>query len=144
MIGLFIESFALVPFALIFYYYLAPEKALALQNYDLRMHVLLAGSGFLTTLPLFYFSAAAKLLSLSTLGLMQYIEPSLHFLLAIFIFHEPLKNGESFTFMLIWLAIAIYSFDSFQVDKRSTQRKKKRPYLRRYIAGRLFNLPWKD
>jgi chloramphenicol-sensitive protein RarD len=75
-------------------------------------------SGIVTTAPLLCFTAAAKRLTLSTLGFFQYIGPSIMFLLAAFYYHEELKVEQLTTFAFIWLALVIYSADSLK-NKRT-------------------------
>lgn len=72
--------------------------------------VLLVGTGLVTAVPLMIYANAAKMLRLSTIGIMQYISPTIIFLVAVFVFHEPLNPVKLFAFILIWSALAIYSF----------------------------------
>lgn len=72
--------------------------------------VLLVGTGLVTAVPLMIYANAAKMLRLSTIGIMQYISPTIIFLVAVFVFHEPLNPVKLFAFILIWLALALYSF----------------------------------
>ena len=74
--------------------------------------VLLIGCGPLTAIPLILFATGAKALNLVTLGLMQYITPTILFLFAVFVFHEPFSHVELFAFGLIWIALVIYTVSS--------------------------------
>jgi chloramphenicol-sensitive protein RarD len=56
------------------------------------------------------YANGAKLLRLSTIGIMQYIAPTMIFLIAVFVFHEPLSMVKLVAFVLIWIALAIYSW----------------------------------
>ncbi len=78
---------------------------------------LLAGAGIVTALPLIWFAAAAARLRLTTLGFFQYMAPSLHFLLAVFAFGEPVLPVHAFTFGCIWLALALYAQDGWTVAR---------------------------
>lgn len=80
---------------------------------------LLVGGGILTALPLYFFGRAAKHLSLSTIGIFQYIAPSMQFFLAVFVFREPFLLPTLVSFVLIWTALAIYTWDSFRVLRAS-------------------------
>lgn len=71
-----------------------------------------------TAAPLILFAAAARRLRLSTVGLMQYIAPSIHFLLAVFAFGEEPGIAQIAAFMLTWVALAIYSRDSLIAARR--------------------------
>jgi len=74
--------------------------------------LLLACSGLFTAAPLLCFNSAAKRLRLSTVGLFQYIAPSMAFVLAVVLYREPFTGTHGITFACVWLALAIYSIDS--------------------------------
>jgi chloramphenicol-sensitive protein RarD len=74
---------------------------------------LLVGCGPITAVPLLFFAFGARLLRLSTLGIMQYIAPTIVFLIAVFVFHEPFGMVDAVAFGLIWMALAIYSWSMF-------------------------------
>lgn len=80
---------------------------------------LLAGSGIVTGIPLLCFSAAARRLRLSTLGLMQYIGPSLQLAIAVLAFGEPFTQAHALAFGGVWLALLLYSIDSLRAYGRS-------------------------
>jgi chloramphenicol-sensitive protein RarD len=75
---------------------------------------LLIGCGPVTAVPLLLFAFGAKLLRLSTIGIMQYIAPTMVFLIAVLIFNEPFGGVQAFAFGLIWVALAIYSWSMFR------------------------------
>ncbi|MCA0276397.1 MAG: EamA family transporter RarD [Proteobacteria bacterium] len=74
---------------------------------------LLAGCGLVTAIPLILFANGAKLLRMSTIGIMQYIAPTIIFFIAIFIFKEPFSSERAVAFGLIWAALAIYTWSMF-------------------------------
>jgi chloramphenicol-sensitive protein RarD len=74
---------------------------------------LLMGCGPATAVPLLLYGFGAKLLRLSTIGIMQYIAPTMVFLIAVFAFGEPFDSVRAFAFTLIWVALAIYSWSMF-------------------------------
>jgi chloramphenicol-sensitive protein RarD len=76
--------------------------------------LLLIGCGPATAVPLLLFAFGARLLRLSTIGIMQYIAPTLVFLIAVFAFHEPFGKAQAIAFALIWSALALYTFAMFQ------------------------------
>lgn len=80
---------------------------------DWRDTALLLGCGPITAVPLLLFAFGAKLLRLSTIGIMQYIAPTIVFLIAVFIFHEPFGPVDAAAFGLIWAALALYSWSMF-------------------------------
>ena len=88
--------------------------------------LLLIASGPVSALPLMWFAAAARRISLGTLGLLQYIAPSGLFLTAILAFGEPLDPWGLATFVLIWAALAIYSAEAFRLDRRARERARSR------------------
>ena len=103
--GLFVETMLTLPFALGFLLYLWSVGEARL-DFD-STGFLLAFSGVVTILPLLTFNSAAKYLRLSTLGFFQYLSPSISFLVAIFLYNEPLGMLKLASFMLIWVSLAI-------------------------------------
>ncbi|MGX5842623.1 EamA family transporter RarD [Mesorhizobium sp. ArgA1] len=75
---------------------------------------LLIGCGPITSVPLLLFAFGAKLLRLSTIGIMQYIAPTIVFLIAVLIFDEPFGTTQAIAFALIWTALAMYSWSMFR------------------------------
>lgn len=75
-------------------------------------------AGVITALPLIWFAVAARNLRLSTVGFLQYIGPTLQFLIATVVFHEPLAKGRLFGFVIIWIAVLIYTTDSVLHHRR--------------------------
>ena len=86
---------------------------------DLGTSLLLMLSGPLTAVPLILFSYAARRVALSTLGVLQYINPTLQFLCAVVAFGEPFSQWHAIVFPLIWLALAIFSISALRQDKAS-------------------------
>ncbi|MFV9504061.1 MAG: EamA family transporter RarD [Oscillochloridaceae bacterium umkhey_bin13] len=84
----------------------------ALFHADLGTNLLLMASGLITAVPLLLFAAGARLVTLTTMGLMQYIAPTLQFLLGVLVYGEDLTPQRLFGFGLVWLALAIYSLES--------------------------------
>ena len=103
--GLFVETMLTLPFALGFLLYLWSVGEAKL-DFD-STGFFLAFSGVVTILPLLTFNSAAKYLRLSTLGFFQYLSPSISFLVAIFLYNEPLGMLKLASFMLIWASLAI-------------------------------------
>jgi chloramphenicol-sensitive protein RarD len=104
--GLLVESAILLPIAVILLIIMPGAKLSA------NTWLLLSLSGVITAVPLLLFGAAVRRLQLSTLGFLQYIGPTLQFLLAICVFQETLNQTRLLSFALCWLAIAIYVVDS--------------------------------
>ena len=86
---------------------------------DIGTNLWLLGLGPATTLPLLLFAFAARRISLTTLGLMQYLGPSIQFLLGLFLFGEPLTPNRLIGFALIWTALAIYTADGIRTHRKA-------------------------
>jgi chloramphenicol-sensitive protein RarD len=71
---------------------------------------LLSAAGLATAVPLMIYANAAKMLRLSTIGIMQYMTPTIIFLIAVFVFREPMNPVKLFAFSLIWLALVLYTW----------------------------------
>lgn len=84
---------------------------------DLVHSLMLVGSGIITGGPLILFSYAARRVRLATLGLVQYLNPTLQFAVAVVVFGEPFTAAHAVTFGLIWGALAIYSAASLRVAR---------------------------
>ncbi len=74
--------------------------------------LLLMGSGLITAIPLLMFATAARRMSYTALGFVQYMSPTIVFFLSIFVWHEPINAARLACFALIWTAIAIFSIDA--------------------------------
>jgi chloramphenicol-sensitive protein RarD len=110
VVGLSIETILLVPIGIV----LTTLTWKNAQPHMLGTHdwALLVISGPVTGIPLLLFTAAARRLRLSTMGLLQYIGPVGQFSLAIFVYHEPFSAAKLAGFILIWIALLLYSADS--------------------------------
>jgi chloramphenicol-sensitive protein RarD len=75
----------------------------------LQISILLVLTGVATALPLLLFGAAAGLIKLSTIGLLQYIAPSLQFLIGVFVYGEVVGRDRLIGFVLVWFALALYT-----------------------------------
>lgn len=82
-------------------------------------NLLLPLAGVITALPLIAFTAAARRLRLTTIGFLQYITPTLHFIFAVVLYHEPFSTGDLVSFALIWTGLLLYSADAL-LQLRST------------------------
>ncbi|GHG83694.1 EamA family transporter RarD [Pseudodonghicola xiamenensis] len=106
--GFLLEVLILLPLALgyILYLSLQGESHFSAGGRDMW---LLLGCGPVTAIPLIVYANGAKLLRLSTIGILQYITPTMIFLVAVFLFGEPVGRGQMIAFPMIWLALAIYT-----------------------------------
>lgn len=78
---------------------------------DVSISLLLMVGGVVTAVPLLLFATAARRMSYAALGFCQYLTPTIAFLLSLFVFREPLKPAQFACFVLIWISIAVFSFD---------------------------------
>jgi chloramphenicol-sensitive protein RarD len=83
----------------------------ALPHASTGVKLLIACTGLFTAAPLLCFNSAAKRLRLSAIGLLQYISPSMAFLLAVVFYGEPFTRNHAITFACVWFALAIYTLD---------------------------------
>lgn len=117
--GLFVETLVLAPAALIYLVWIADSATSDFTSNPLSLNLLLFSAGIITTLPLLCFTSAATRLKLSTLGFFQYIGPSLMFLLAVAVYGETFAMDKAFTFIFIWGALAVFSFDGLRNNRRN-------------------------
>uniref|UniRef100_UPI0037843B2E EamA family transporter n=1 Tax=Aquabacterium sp. TaxID=1872578 RepID=UPI0037843B2E len=79
---------------------------------DLGLDIWLLLAGPFTAIPLLLFAAGARRVTMATLGLLQYLGPTIGFLLGVFVYHEPFDPARGIGFALIWAALLIYSGES--------------------------------
>lgn len=117
--GLFVETVIFFPFAAGVIVYFALQGESAFFRGEIGIDLLLVGSGIITTAPLVAFAYGARNLPMTTLGLLQYVTPSMAFLIGIFLFREPLTASGLVTFALIWTALGLYTWDNLRKSKRA-------------------------
>lgn len=117
--GLFIETAVLTPLAGGFLLWLGWNGEASFLNSGWRIDLLLIGAGAATSLPLMGFANGARKLNLATLGILQYLAPSLAFVVGAFVYDEPLTTNTIITFLCIWTALAVYTFDSIRRLRRA-------------------------
>jgi chloramphenicol-sensitive protein RarD len=110
--GLAVETLLLFPAASGYLLYLGVTGKGAFPSATLGDNILLPLAGVITAIPLLWFSAAARLLRLATIGFMQYITPTIHFLLAVLAFGEPFTRTHLAGFACIWAGLLLYSYDA--------------------------------
>jgi len=117
MPGLFIETLLMSPIALSYMIYLNKTGLSHLHLSLSHQTLLLVLAGFVTVVPLAWFNAAATKIPYSTLGFIQYIGPTISFLLAIFLYHEPFDIHKFISFVIIWIALSIFTLNSLYKTK---------------------------
>lgn len=118
LLGLFIETALLAPVALSYVAFLQSRGESAFVVDDPATCLKLMASSVVTAAPLLLFTAAARRLSFSTLGFLQYLAPTLQFLLAVFVFDEELTTVKLTALCFIWAAVGIYSIDALRAFRR--------------------------
>ncbi|SMD07449.1 EamA family transporter RarD [Rhizobium sp. RU36D] len=121
--GFFLEVLLLTPAAIAYIIYIEATGQghfLLGNTYDT---VMLACAGFATAVPLMIYANGAKLLRLSTIGIMQYIAPTMIFLIAVFIFKEPFGTARMIAFPMIWLALVLYSISMIRQYRQQEQTR---------------------
>ncbi|MGK7296809.1 MAG: EamA family transporter RarD [Candidatus Wenzhouxiangella sp. M2_3B_020] len=113
MVGLFWETLMMMPVALAWLAWGAGHGGLVFGKLGLGHDLLIVGTGLVTVIPLVLFATAARGLPLITVGLMQYLAPSISFCLAVFLFREPFTFDHGVAFAAIWSALAIYTASSW-------------------------------
>lgn len=119
MAGLFVETLYMIPLGVGIIGWHVYIGSLAFGNVSTQLDVLLIAAGLVTAIPLILFGIAANRISLTTIGFLQYLAPSMTFVLAIFVYNEPINGVKLTSFALIWLALAIFSGESYYRHKRT-------------------------
>ena len=112
--GLAIETGLLLPLALGWLFFAGQGGAPIWGDGSQRVLLLLLGTGIASTLPLLFFTEAARRLRYSTLGILQFVAPTLQFLLAVFAYGEPFTSSHAIAFSAIWTAAALYLISSLR------------------------------
>jgi len=121
--GLALETLiAFVP-ALLYLLHLGAADRLAFGRIDLPTTGLLVLSGAVTAIPLLLFGSAARRIPLTLLGVMQYLAPTLQFLIGIFVYGETLSRTRLLGFSFVWLALAIYTAESLWHRRRMAEQR---------------------
>lgn len=110
--GLTVETWLLSPLAVVFLARLAAGGGGALGHVDAATHALLVTTGVITGVPLVWFTHGARRLPLATVGILQYLAPTMQFLLAVAVFHEPFALPQLAAFALIWTALVVFTVDA--------------------------------
>jgi len=119
LIGLTVETMVLLPFALAYLGWLAWQGQGALGTADGWTHVLLLLAGPVTTAPLVLFAAGWRRLRVATMSLLQYLSPTLQFLLAVLLWNEVFTGAHAVAFACIWGALIVYSWNSWQTARKA-------------------------
>jgi len=111
--GLTLETGILLLAALIYLIYSDYTGQGAFLRTSVLSDVLLIGAGLVTTVPLLLFASAAQRIPLSHMGILQYISPTLQFLLGTLVYHEPFAHTKFIGYCIVWTALIIFAVDGF-------------------------------
>jgi chloramphenicol-sensitive protein RarD len=118
VVGLSVETALLAPTALVLLLIWASAGDVVFGHVNRRLDVLIALSGVVTTLPLICFAQAVRKVSLVTIGVVQYLSPSLQLLVAVLVYGEAFSTRHQISFGLIWAGLAVYVADAVRAAAR--------------------------
>jgi len=121
------ETAGLLPLASIYLWVFVEPAGGVAPALDATSSWLLGLAGPATALPLLWFASAARRLPLSQLGLFQYLAPSLSFLLALFVYHEPWSQTHALAFGFIWSALALFTLDTLKRNQGEAPERNTTP-----------------
>ncbi len=121
-----VETLFLTPLALGVFAYLAVTSNLAFGNEGVGKSTLLALAGVVTVVPLLAFGAAVVRIPLSTLGILQYLTPTMALLIGVFLFGEEMPLARWAGFFAVWVALAIFTVDALKYNKTDQASAKSR------------------
>src|SRR5947209_3343339 len=97
--------------------------------------VLLASSGLVTAIPLLAFAGAAQRVPLSRLGLLQYLTPTIQFLIGVLVRHEAVSSGRLVGFGLVWVALVVFTVDTLRTDRGRWSQRRVQPAAMPPLTG---------
>lgn len=121
--GFTTEMAVLLAPALAYWLYLASRGQSAFFTDGAGTAALLIFSGVVTAVPLILFAAGARQVPLTTLGVLQYIAPTLQFSIGVFLYHEPFDRARLLGFCVVWLALIIYWFEGYWQRRKKLQAR---------------------
>jgi chloramphenicol-sensitive protein RarD len=124
-VGLALETLVVMPLAAIYIGYLLNQGTNSLFAGSLSTTLLLAGAGAATAVPLLFFAKGAQRIPLATLGILQYIAPTLTLILGVFVYHETFSTIHLLAFTFIWSALILYSLSRTKLASALTVKWKK-------------------
>ncbi len=115
--GLLLETAILVLPALVYLVHVDGAGTGAFLRSDAVTHLLLTGTGLVSTTPLLLFAAAARRIPLTLVGLLFYVAPTLQFLLGVLVYHEPFTHAQAIGFGIVWVGLLCFSAESALVRR---------------------------
>lgn len=115
--GLTLETALVFPLALIYLLFVQTTGTGAFLHEGALTDILLIGTGIVTSIPLLMFASAARQIPLTMIGVLQYIAPTLQFLIGIFLYHEPFDRSRLIGFSMVWLALIIFWVENYLANR---------------------------
>ena len=115
--GLTLETGIVFPIALLYLAFVALSGTGAFSHEGAQIDLLLIGAGVVTTIPLLMFASAARQIPLTVVGLLQYIAPTMQFLIGVFLYKEPFDRAHLIGFGVVWIALVIFWVENFMANR---------------------------
>jgi chloramphenicol-sensitive protein RarD len=119
--GLTLETALVFPMALIYLVFMGTTGTGAFLHQGVLIDILLIGTGAVTSIPLLMFASAARQIPLTMIGILQYIAPTLQFLIGVFLYHESFDQSRFIGFSLVWLALIIFWVENYLATRAPIQ-----------------------
>lgn len=119
--GLTLETALVFPIALLYLVFIQSTGTGAFLQHGPLTDILLIGTGAVTSIPLLMFASAARQIPLTMIGVLQYIAPTLQFLIGVFLYHEPFNQSRLIGFSLVWFALIIFWVENYLANRVPVQ-----------------------
>ena len=119
--GLTLETALVFPVALIYLVFVEATGTGAFLHGGALTAILLIGTGAVTSIPLLMFASAARQIPLTMIGVLQYIAPTIQFLIGVFLYHEPFDQSRLIGFSLVWLALIFFWVENYFANRVPVQ-----------------------
>ena len=119
--GLTLETGIVFPAALIYLIVVQVNGTAGFLHDGATVDLFLIGAGLVTTIPLLMFASAAKLIPLNMVGILQYLAPTIQFLIGVFIYKEPFDHEHLIGFGIVWLALIVFWVENFIANRAPVQ-----------------------
>jgi chloramphenicol-sensitive protein RarD len=115
--GLTLETGIVFPIAVIYLVFVNGNGTAAFLHESSLTDMLLIGAGVVTTIPLLMFASAARQIPLTVVGLLQYIAPTMQFMIGVFLYREPFDHAHLIGFGIVWIALLIFWIENFIANR---------------------------
>ena len=119
--GLTLETALVFPAALIYLAFVDSAGTGVFLHHSTLTDILLIGTGVVTSIPLLMFASAARQIPLTMIGVLQYVAPTLQFLIGVFLYHEPFDHSRLIGFSLVWIALIIFWVENYLASRMPVQ-----------------------